>query len=312
MANQEFDLDAFIASVNQDKSQQKSDPHGKLNKLLMNTRDNQGTATIIPIMSRKTGQFYMKISRVYEFFAETSLLDAGEAWHKILPIDCYGELTDRQINLYNEVKGYIDTLDEEGDVDYDEFRVRNYVIFHGILDNLVPTNKEAKRNTDILGCPHILVYPSNSVIDAFLVAINNKMDAMKGSKAWIPYVLTPERSGRKGVMQISFNKSTGAGYDSSVSFEFNSELNTVIDPAYEISEDVIAMYDDILPTFLGWMYDRDAKSYFNTRAFEELRDQLKHRVQMLSVDVTETPKSEANFENKNDLNAPKASNEPPF
>ena len=50
----EFDVDSFIAGINSDSSQKTAQEGGRLRKLMMNSRDNQGTVTFIPIMSKST------------------------------------------------------------------------------------------------------------------------------------------------------------------------------------------------------------------------------------------------------------------
>lgn len=300
MENQVFDLDSFIAGVNQDRSQQKN-PKDRLNRVLMNTRDNQGTLTMIPVRSKSADNFYLKIPRVYEFYGDTSLLQSGEAWYRILPLDWYPNLTSEQIELYNEVKGYLDTLNDNEEVSYDEFRVRNYALFFGICDTL--KNTEGKKNDKLPGCPCVFVYPSNVVIDQFGTAINNKIEAMKGKKEWIPMVLSPSNTGRQGVMMISFVKSAGVGYDASVSFEFNSAMNIVVDPEMVIEDEVMSKFDDTIPTFLGWIYDNKNKSYFNEVAFKELRDQLKLRIKTMEAGGEQQPADASQtYENKNNLN----------
>lgn len=299
-----FDLDAFIAQVNNDKSKGSTDPKSRLNKLLMNTRDHQGTVSFLPVRSQKTGQFYTKLSRVIEYWGTTSIIENGEAWYKILPLEAYGELSQDDLDLYNEVKGYLDQV--ESNLDYDEYRVRNYVLFNGILMDIHPKAENAKINKDIIGCPCLFVYPSNGVIDAFGTAINNKIDIMKGNKQWIPTILNPTYKGYQGVMQVSFTKSSGVGYDTAVAFEFNSNFNQIVDPAYEIPEETVKKFDDVLPTFLGWMYDRDNEKYFNTIAFKELRDQLKIYIKELSktnTDSNQPADAGKTYENKNNLNA---------
>jgi hypothetical protein len=295
-----FDLDAFIAQVNNDQSKGKGDPHSRLNKLLMNTRDNQGTVSFLPVRTENTGQFYEKLSRVYEYWGTTSLLDNGEAWYKVLPLESYGELSADDLELYNEVKGYLDHVKDL--LDYDEFRVRNYVIFNGILINLKPKNESAKVNEDLKNCPCIFIYPSNNVIDAFGTAINNKIDAV-GSKDWIPVILNPSSKGYQGMMQISFNKSTGVGYDCAVAFEINSSFNKVVDPGYEIPAEELKLFDNVIPRFLGWMYDDNNKKLFNTLAFRELRDQLKLYIKQLERESNgggdQPSDASVTYENKN-------------
>lgn len=299
--SEEFDLDALIESINNDKSQSRS---GKdyLNKVLMNTRDNQGCNTFIPVIQKKSKNIYTKLPRVYEFYGDTSLIPNGEAWYRIMPLEYYGALSQEDIELYNEVKSYLDVLNDNEDVDRDEFRVRNYALFTGICLNL--KNSENKSIDKYKDCPCLFVYPSNSPIDQLGTAINAKCDAMNGKREWLQYVITPASKGRQGVMQITFTKSSGVGYDSAVSFEMNSSFNQVIDPELEISNETMSLFDDVIPEFLGWIYDNANKSYFNRVAFIELRNQIKDRaIKLMNPSAApEGPQPEdANktYENKN-------------
>jgi hypothetical protein len=284
--NQPFDLDSFIAGINQDKSQPRNSKD-RLNRVLMNVRDNQGTLTFVPIYSKSAKNFYIKLSRVYEYYGDTSLLDSGEAWYRILPLECYGQLSPEQIELYHEVKGYLDTLNDNEEVGYDEFRVRNYSLFYGLCQSL--KNSEGKYNEDLVNAPCLFVYPSANVVNQLCDSINAKIDVMKGRKDWLAWVLSLSNTGRKGVVQVKFVKADGAGYDCTVAFEFNSELNTVIDPEMEISEDIMSKFDDVMPAFLGWLYDNANKQYFNEVGFKELRDQLKLRVKAMTEGEPEPP-----------------------
>jgi hypothetical protein len=290
-----FDLDAFIAGINNDRQQPKQKGN-YLTRVLMNTRENQGTLTFVPCYSSKAKNFYIKLNRIYEFYGATSLINNGEAWYRILPIDMYNLTETADIELYNEVKGYLDYLLDQEVLGYDELRVRNYSLFYGMGRSLKST--EGKMNEDVVDSPCLFVYPSANPITQMCDAINQKIDAMNGRKDWIPMILTPNATGRKGVVQVKFIKAEGPGYDCTVVFEFNNEFNTIIDPSYEIGEDHLKLFDDVIPTFLGWIYDNESKSYFNRTAFKELRDNLKVRIKSLNPtqEVTEEVP-----ENKNNL-----------
>lgn len=299
MSNVAFDLDAFIAGVNSDKTQ-KRDPKENLNKLSMNSRDNQGTVMFMPVMSRSNNNFYTKIPRVYEYYGETSLIDNGEGWMKILPIDAYGQLTSDQIELYGEVKGLLDSMLDDELVDYNELRVRNYVLFYGICISM--KNSEGKVINKYDGCPCLFVYPTNAVIDAFGVALNTKIDALKGNKTWIPMVLSPNNTGRKGAMIITCTKAAGPGYDVNVAFELNTEFNQVVDPNYVIPDEIMSKFDDIQRRFLGWNYGDGTP--FNEVMFKELRDSLQIRYKELTSGEPSGPQpadASVTYENKNDL-----------
>lgn len=297
-----FDIDGFLDNLDKDKSKSK-DKSAQLNRVLMNVKTNQGLLMMLPVMSESVGNFYKKLPRVYEYYGTTSKLDSGEAWFKVMQLEDYGEITQEQKDLWAEVRGYLDTLQEKEDgfVDnYGQFRVRNYALFTGIMQSL--KDLDGNMQEEYVNCPCLFTYPTNSVIDAFGTAVNTKIDAMKGRRDWIPYVLNPNGKGYKGLMTIDFRKAAGVGYDAAISFEFNSDMNIVVDPEWEIPEETLAYFKDIMPTFLGWCYDRENKSYFNTEIFKELRDQLKERVGFLKLDSGEGKKEEESYENKNNLN----------
>jgi len=297
-----FDIDGFLDNLDKDKSKSR-DKSAQLNRVLMNVKTNQGLLTMLPVMSKSVDNFYKKLPRVYEYYGTTSKLDSGEAWFKVLSLEDYGELTQQQKDLWAEVRGYLDTLQEkeEGFVDnYGQFRVRNYALFTGIMMSL--KDLDGNMQEEYVNCPCLFTYPTNGVIDAFGTAINTKIDVMKGRRDWIPYVLNPNAKGYKGTMNIDFRKSSGVGYDVAITFEFNSDMNMVVDPDYEVSEEMLNYFNDVMPTFLGWCYDRENKSCFNEEIFRELRDQLKMRVGFLQFGDQSGQKEEENYENKNNLN----------
>lgn len=281
----DFDLDAFLAGMERDKSKV-ADPSSKLNKVLMNTQDNQGIVTFIPFLSSSFNNFYLKIPRVYEFFGNTSLLNSGEGWMKLLPIDFYGELNSDEMQLYQQVKSLLNELDNY-EIGYDEYRVRTYSLFTGIQVSH-KSNKNGQLN-DLNDCACVYVFPSNSPIDAMNTAINGKIDAMKGNRNWLSAIFSPATVGRKGVIQISFSKSTGAGYDSNVSFELNSDFNIIVDPEKQFSDDQVKLFTEALSVFMGWNYDRDNSRMFNTTFMKEFKFALESRIKQLSEENEPLP-----------------------
>lgn len=298
-----FDLDAFIANVNSDRSKGGS-KKDRLNKVLMQTKDNQGINSFIPIISPGAKNIYLKLQKVYEYYGDTSLIDNGEAWYRILPFEYYGLTDQEDIELYNEVKGLLSELDSTEECDRNELRVRNYSLLFGINLNLKSSSKNSNID-DYKDCPCLFVYPSLGVIDALSTAINAKCDAMGGKKEWLSYIITPAKSGRQGIMQVSFIKSSGVGYDANISFELNSSFTQVVDPNMEISEETMKLFNDVLPTFLGWIYNDKDGTYFNKIAFTELKTQLTNRLKSIKEKWAQDEKSKEikapdQFENKND------------
>jgi len=304
MADQAFDLDAFIAGINQDKvvSVSKKD---RLNKVLMNTRTNQGTVSLIPIFSKKLNNFYFRVQDVLEYFGDTTLLDNKDGvWYKIMPIEFYGALNEDQIELYNEVRGLLTTLRDYDEVSYDELRYRNYSVILGICTKLLDTDQKVVETYK--DCPCMFIYPSPMPINNVVDALNERV-ANTGSKAWVTRVISPLEGERKGVLQIYFKKKDGdqPGYNSSAKFEMNnSDEGVFVVPAdFKVTKEMIEKFDDPVAAFNGWMNTKEG-GLFNEIAFKELRDQLKLRLKGLNGDDEKVSEdSTQTYENKNNLSA---------
>jgi hypothetical protein len=287
----EFNFDEFLAGIERDRSHSGDfDATKVLNQVMMSSVSNQGIVTFVPFISKLYNNFYLKVPGVCEFYGETELTSSGEGWFRLLPIDFYGQLTDTELELYNEVKALYNEY-AEYDPGYQAQRIRTYSLFTGVqVSHVVDSDKS--RHDELNDCACLYIFPSNRVIDAFNTAINSKIDVMKGSKAWIPAVLSPSNTGRRGVIQISFVKSTGAGYDANVAFEFNSELQPVIDPEKVFPDEVVNLFDDVLKVFLGWRYDKTNDKMFNLKYMQEFRDNLRLEIKRMNSLNDELPASE--------------------
>lgn len=294
--SESLDLNAFIEGVMRDKTKERTSVG--LRRLLMNVKDNQGTVTFIPIVSKSIKNIYTKIERVREYNGKTSLLDSGEGWYRILPVERYIGMTPLQLELYNEVVGLYDEL-FGWELPYDEARIRTYSIFTGILVRLVDTENNEK--TDYKDNPCLFIYPSNSPIDALNTAISNKKSVLKDRiQQWLGKIISPDNStGHQGVIQISFKKNDGPGYVSTVTFEVNDEFTKIVDPKKVYSNEFLSHFDDPIKTFLGWCYDYESKTYFNELLFRELRDNLTIRLKELQLAAEEDNGEPESYENKN-------------
>jgi hypothetical protein len=271
-----FDLEAFIEGVNKDCTKEKG-TNNSIKRVVMNSRGNQGSITILPFISKKIGNIYVKLENVREINGPTSIIDAPDgAWYRLLPKEFYGELNEKESELYDEVSGLYDDLVSWDYANYDTLRKRNYSIFTGICLN--HTNVEGAQVEGNIDQPCLVVFPSNSPIDALNTAISTKRNILKERTVqWLQGIITPNNTGRKGAIVITFKKSDGPGYTSSVSFETNNldEGTIIVDPAKEFGEDIVSKFDDPIHTFLGWCYDYDNKKYFCEKLFLEMRDVIK-------------------------------------
>lgn len=292
----EYNLEAFLEGLEQDKASGRG-PSDRINKILMNTKDNQGTIIFVPFLNKKNNNFYMKVSDVKEWKGNTTKLDSGEAWYKILPEEYYGDLSPENQALLSEINGLLDSISEYDVHSYDKLRTRNYSLFYGVLTSHNSTDKgELLDNVDK---PCLFIFPSVSPINAMSTSISAKVQALKGRKEWIMGVLNPNPTGREGVLSISFKKASGPGYETTVGFEFNTQYDTVIDPKHVFEEDMVRFFNDPLRDLLGWQGDGEA-GYFNVEVMKELRSDLKLELKRLSMEDSNPIRSEEpTYENKN-------------
>lgn len=279
--DENFNIDEFLQGIERDRSKSNDfDPSKSLNMVMMSSESNQGIVTFVPFMSKEYNNFYLKVPGVLEFYSDTTLVNSGEGWYRLLPIEAYGQLTDSELELYSQIKSLYNQIFEY-EVPYTEMRIRTYSLFTGIQTSHVVNSDKSKKD-DYDDCACLYVFPSNRVIDAFHTAINSKIDLMKGKRDWLPAILSTNNTGRQGVVQISFVKSTGAGYDANVAFEFNSALQPVVDPDKVFDDEIISQFNNVWKTFSGWRYDKQNDKMFNLTYMQEFRDNLRKRLNQLN------------------------------
>jgi hypothetical protein len=298
-------IDDFLAGLEEDKQQPRSS--SGLEKVLMSARDNQGTVVFAPFQDTYSKKFYLLVPYVKEYKTTLSSYNEGndEVWIKILPKEFYGDLTEAQSALYDEVSGLFDQVNESmGDVNnkWNIIRSRSYSLFQGVILNQL--NVQGAKVTDRIGKAALLIFPSRSPINELASAIKNKIAGMNNSKEWIPAVFSPTDKGREGVVTISFTKPDAPGYDCSVGFEFNSPYAKIIDPQAGFPDEVVGSFGNILEAFLGWQNGKNGR--FNDENFSELKKSLTVRLNELSINKP----AEAPIENKNGID-PMLNNEAP-
>jgi hypothetical protein len=299
----EEQIDAFLSQLVEDSKSNYEERQSNYIKLYMNKASgNLGSITLLPILAKQLGSFYKKLYGVKEWYGPSSIVnnDDGYAFYKVLPRECYGELTPEQEKLYADVVDKINEANDTGEFGYDgtqELRFRSYSLFTGI----VLSQKDLDKNDveDNINKAVLAIYPSAAPVQALQGAINAKQSVIKDKlKPWLMNFLNPSLTNRNGVITISFtNKSTGQpGYDSTVGMELNSDYSQVVPPEFEISEEQSNSLSDPIKLFLGWQYDWDNESYFNETVFKELLESLTVSLNTLKVTQNQTEKV---FENKN-------------
>jgi hypothetical protein len=288
-------IDDFLAGLEEDKQQPRQ--QDGIEKVLMSSRDNQGTVVFAPFQDTFTKKFYLLVNNVREFKTPLSTYRNGAdaVWVKILPKEFYGELTQQQSMLYDEVLGLFDEVNTDmGEVNnkWNIIRTRSYSLFQGVLINHI--NPSGAQQKERLGKPVLLIFPSRQPINELAAAIKNKIAGMNNSKEWIPAVFSPEAKGREGVITISFTKPDQPGYDCSVGFEFNSTYAKIVDPNVGFSEEVTSKFGNVLEEFLGWQ--NGDKIRFNETNFRELKKIFTTELAKLHAGI---PKEEPAPENKN-------------
>lgn len=267
------EIDEFLAKLDSDRTPVRDGNNSeRIQKLTMSTRDNQGTISILVFQDKKTGGFYLKVPNVWEVYTYAKKMDDFK-WCRVLEKNFYGTLTEEDSKLYDEVLGFVNSLDATGKCGYDGdnvLRRRQYSLFYGVPIVKSGANEEKDKKT--LNKPTLLIFPSASTVDALADGIKTKVTAMKGNKNWIPDVFNNKPTGRKALLSISFKKGN-IGYDSGVSFEFNTEYGNVVDPTFALSEEQLNMFSDMLGDFLGWNRGKN-NEYFDREYFLGLREEL--------------------------------------
>lgn len=264
-------IDDFLNGLEQDKRAPRQNTG--LQRIRMDAPMNQGTIVFAPFMYGSTGKFYQFVEGVKEYRSFSSSFKEGkeEAWVKILPKSYYGELTDEESKLYDQVNSLFDEVyDVEGD--FHKIRIRTYTLLQGYVINHVDRDKNAV--TDNIGKAGILIFPSRTPVDALISAINSKITELNGDKSWIPLVFGQTKNGREGVITLSFEKNpVKAGYLTQLGFGFNTSFSKIIGPDTISDDEVAKMTDNGYKELLTWMNGDNGK-LFNSAVFNELKDAL--------------------------------------
>lgn len=260
--NDVFDVDAWLDQLENDRPKSSG---RSLIKLLMNTKDNKGNIIFVPFKDQKSKNFYTKLAgvREYKMYNENSEM---EVWHKILPKEVYGTLSETDSQLYDEVVAMFDDLNEKAQ-DYTLARMRSYAFFYGyIIDH---TNETGKTVTDSISKPALIEFPSLKIISALVDTIQAKTKSLK-SKEWIPIIFNNNETNREGMVSIKISGGQG-GYDFTVNLEIQNAYSKVIPDNFDASE-FKPLFKDAISDFLGWQNGPD--SYFNQEMFEAIRANL--------------------------------------
>lgn len=267
------ELDDFLGDLLESKSK----PRARLNKLTMTSRANKGTVMFVPIPAGIDGKFYRKIDRVREVNQFTDLNEKveGDCWHKILPKECYANLTPEHEMLYDQVVAMFDKLYDsgawgDGQERAGVARYRTYNILYGYV--LAHTTEEGKPVENSVGHPACLMWPTNRMLDGLFTAIEGKKLASKGNVSWLNRYFSRATTGRVGALVVKTEGGQG-GYKLAVSFESNSEDNPYLVPADLDLEDAFKMCQDPLDDYLGWQGDAE-NGYFREDLFLEMREYL--------------------------------------
>jgi hypothetical protein len=290
-----FNVESFLKGLDEDAVPNRG-LEGGINKILMNTKDNQGTIEIIPFLNKKTNNFYLILSDVKEWNGHTTKLKFDSVWYKVLPDEYYENLSPENQTMLTEINGLFESIKGYDEVDFNTLRVRNYTLIYGVLRSHI--NIDDKKITDNVDKPCLFIFPSFSPVNAIKIAISAQCQVL-GSKNWITGILNPENTGRKGVMTITFKKTSTPGYATTVGFNFNNKDlgSSLVDPTRVFDDNITKHFDDPIKDLLGWQSDGEG-GYFNVDVMRELRDDLKLELKRLGSD-SEPIKPEQVYENKN-------------
>lgn len=291
-----IDAEKFLENL-QAKSRPKERTQSHANRMSLVSDSMRGTVTFLPVIPDGFNNSpFMELKGVKETNIVTSQNNKGFGWSYILPIECYGELTLEEKKLYNEVSKLWDKVHELNPNEYTYQRSRKYTLMTGILmDHYNTSGTQVK---DHLGKPTLFCFPSLSVAKSVSDSITAKIQAMKGNTSIINLLFNNDPKGRKSTLSVSFKLKGGSaiGYDASTSINFNSDFEIAVDPEKDFGEDNIKLLMNPLEIFLMWNYDHELDRPFSTKTFNEIKDSLTSKLEVLSKKSnteTETTKSDA-------------------
>lgn len=266
-----FSLSSFLENLKSDSEVTRGP---RLNKLIMNSPELIGsTITYLPVMMKDN--YYLKIEEVAEVNMPSRILetkDNGPVWMKILPIEFYGNITEDQKNLHEQVlklhAQYSDLVD-----DYNLSRFRRYTLIHGYILKLEDTNKTVVPK---FNGPSMMVYPSHTPLQALHNSIQLAQSSLGDPNKWFPLIFTDKSTNRNGALVSSFNRSTTSkGYVCNINITPNSQFNTLVEPTFDYSEE-FKLFTDPIRSFLSWQAPED--SLFHNELMMEIRDYLSARI----------------------------------
>jgi hypothetical protein len=294
------DLATFLARIEEDTRKKDFQPREDFRptpvrsaKIYTAFEDNWGKITYLPLFDKKSGMPYIVLKGVkevrlsYEGYKNKLLF-------RILPKECYKDLTTTDTRLYEEACGYWRELNDmtfpsssSGEepkkiLSWKDIGEKSYTILTGILRS--QENVKGEKKLDFVDKPVTIIYPNEYVLNSLKSDMEAQISTMNGSKDWIPAIFNNKKTGRVGALTVNFRKEEKR-YKTSFTFGLNSEYGTVVDPQYEIADECFDAFSDVLGDFLGWQ--TKGKSDFDENSFaiaiEKMKDLIKQSKKLVSI-----------------------------
>lgn len=245
--------------------------------------------TFIPVFNTKDPGFFQEFGSVPTFRGVSSKSNGHSFDFLVLPKEVYGDLNEEEVALHKEVSTLISDLynlyktDKKVDA-WKEVRYRNFTLFWGVLISArYPNNAPiVNRFENCRGKACLFIFDrgkKGDIIRSMKSEFNSKVlenseggDDEGTSKKFLYNVFDNSLTGRKSSLKISC-------IGSDPKFTFRDDRNAVPKDLENISEETAKYFEDVLPTFLGFNYDRENKRLFNVTIFRELRDHLLSKIE---------------------------------
>lgn len=277
----------------------------------------------IPVFDKNDPGFWKEFLSIPTFRGVSSQSGGYSFEFMVLPKSVYGDLSPEEEALHKEVSGLISELynlyKEDKKVDaWKEVAYRNFTLMWGVLISAIyPKGAPAINKFDnCRGKACLFIFNRGGrgeVIKSLNNATNSKVleektedpsKSDKECKEFLYDIMDTGLTNRKGSLKVSCVTKEPT---------FTFKVGGVPKDLENISEETAKCFDEILPTFLGFNYDREHKRLFNVTTFKELRDHLllkieaqKKKTGVFIPEVAPEDHSKV-YENKNDLNIPNQS-----
>jgi hypothetical protein len=264
------DIDAFMSSLASNSNKREK----LIEKFNLGFTNEKGNYFYI-LFPSKGGQWITNLGKVREFKG-FSTKRGKDAWFEILNKKDYGNLSEDEEKLYDEVlRLYSQVESMDANIDQSKWQLKHtrsktYCITFAHVIKFI-NHDTGVVDKDKVNKPALLIFPSGRYSDSFSTACQTKTSIM-GNNKWMLKILTNDPKNREAIVTTDFFGGQG-GYNCSVGFEMDKDaVKSMLPENYDFTNERDTFADtNIIREFLGWQAPEESEAIFNMEIFKEIR-----------------------------------------